>query len=81
MLNVNRNASPNQLVQTIFEKIRVIKVEMSYLREKSTLILGGPFRRHSLSHQIIDYVRIPGSSINHKQLLIWETIIKRKADF
>jgi hypothetical protein len=67
-----RYASPNDLIGTVLEQIRIISKKGFHLGQKFELILLPPMQRHLASNKIVHYVSKPrcGTVSNVHQLLI-----------
>jgi hypothetical protein len=67
-----RYASPNDLIGTILEQVRIIPKKGFHLGQKFELILSPPMQRHLVGNKIVHYVSKPRCGIvsNVHQLLI-----------
>jgi hypothetical protein len=67
-----RYASPNDLIGTILEQVRIIPKKSYHLRQKFELILLPPMLRHLVGNKIVHYVSKPRCRFvsNVHQLLI-----------
>jgi hypothetical protein len=73
-LIVLRYTSPNDLIGTILEQIRIIPEKVFHHGQKFELILSPPMQRHLAGDKIVHYVSEPRCGIvsNVHQLLIRE---------
>jgi hypothetical protein len=64
------HTSPNNLIQVVFKKIRVIPKEIPYLNKKFLLVLCSPMRWDLPCNKKINNVSKPKQIRNIKELLI-----------